>query len=742
MSLLQITTGKTGSPLKQLVDELSTVMREGGSEFASSTHAQQVTSLESLNPAELESLNVAASSIAETLRTSFESLSDNGKSLGFESLSPTQLEAGVMAALAAGNPVEYAKAALTNKAQSTNGIPVISAESAGTFGRLDYRDNHSLEAFDNKELAEMIPYSIAFNVQASRQDEFSETFFPTTVVSPENGGLDIAVDRTTVFNAIRHKTSGKTTDFDQRNLVEAVSDASILADESTALVPFIQENGENEQVFLTDAKVAPHFRKVAGVDVKTKPLKIGEKIDLLGVSQHPQLVGAGVIDHTDAIDSRITLDKLYLEEPTEGTVLRFNVSRLPRNSFLKSIEGADREMALNFRSEALLINSDTTAVDGAQPTFLQPVRDANYSVRLSLNVTGHAHVEFGSVQVYSAPISVSEITDEDGNQISLTQGTGKAIADAVAALNVVGYELQAARTNSNRRTRGLMLNNNREVERFAIPLGAPISAPSPIGSDRDTRDLDSLIAAARIRNSNNAVTTLLNYADTLRAYVQNRRLGHGNPSIEGVGRHLVVPFFEEMHLNIKDAINSIKSKDRAEDISAVLVNAIRDVAYRMYRDSAYQAAIDASSVGGKKPTLLVGTDSVIQRHLMVQGDNRTFGVAFEDAKLVTSFDSRMDNKIVLSFARQGGGGQPDPLSFGTHAWIPELTSSIMVSRDGATYQEAMVQPRSRHINNLPIMAMIHVEGLEDVLTSKIAVDTNDVTEGGETTTTEDTTTSP
>lgn len=454
------------------------------------------------------------------------------------------------------------------------------------------------------------------------------------------------------------------------------------------------------------------------MDVKTRPLKIGRKVDLLGVSQHPKLVGAGIIDHTDAIGSQMQLDKLYLEEATEGKVLRFNVNRLPRSSFLKSVEGGDREKSLNFRSDALLINGDTTAADGSEPVFLSDVRTKNYNVRLSLNVTGNAHVEYGTIQVGAMPVTVAEITDEDGNQISLTEGTGAVIVGKVEALQVVGYELQAARTNSNRRTRGLLINSMPETERFEIPLGAPISAPSPVGSDRDTRDLDSLIAAARIRNSNNAVTTLLNYADTLRAYVDNRRHGHGNPSIEGMGRHLVVPFYEEMYINIKDSINSVKSKDRAEDINAVLVNAVRDLSYRMYRDSAYQAALDASSIGGKKPQLLVGTDSVIQRHLMVAGDERTFGIAFEDAKVVTSFDSRMDNKIILTFARQGTAGQPDPLSFGCHAWIPELTSSIMVSRDGATYQEAMVQPRSRHINNLPIMAVIHVEGLEDVLTSR------------------------
>lgn len=726
MSLLKI-TGKGVSPLKQLVNDITTVMREGGSEFASARHAEQICSLESLSPSELDSLNASASSIAETLRGTFEAIADNGNQLGFESLTPAQIEAGVIVSMAAGNPLAYAKSALTKVAKSSNGIPVVSAESAGVAGRLDYRDTYSMEAFDEKALGDMIPYSIAFNVQASRQDEFGETFYPTVVVSPDNGGLDIAVDRTTVFNAIKHQVSGKTTDFNRRNLVEAVSDATILADESTALVPFVQPGGENADVFVDPALVAPVMRRISDVDVATAPLVIGKEIDLLGISQHPQLIGAGVIDHTDAIDGRVHLNNLYMTLPdavdpvaNPPAVLKFNVSRLPRNGFNKSVEGQDREMTLNFRSEALVLNAATLAVDGTAPTALQAVRDLNYTVRLAVNVTGHVHTEMGTVQVMSAPISVVGIKDADGNDISMTAGQGLAIVQAVAELTTIGYELFASRTNSNRRTRGLLLTNVREVERFAIQLGAPISAPSPIGSDRDARDLDSLIAAARIRNSNNAVTTLLNYADTLRSYVQNRRLGHGVPSIEGVGRHVVVPFFEERDLDLTEALNSIRSKDRAEDVAATLINAIRDIAYRMYRDSAYQAALDSSSIGAKKPVLVVGTDTVLARHLMQNGDNRTFGLSFENAKVVTTLDSRMDNKIVITFAREGNAGVPDPLSFGCHAWIPELATSIMVARDGATYQEAMVQPRSRHINNLPVMAVINVTGLTDVMTEVTA----------------------
>lgn len=724
MSLLNI-TGKSGTPLTRLVQDLTRQLREGGSEFTSEALTSQIVSLESLDAGTLETLSVTATSISDTLKNSFKVLASKSDSLGLEDLNSQQLEAATMAALAGGNPTAYAKAALANVAQSSNGIPVISAESFGSAGALDYREDgeYSAESFDNKKLSDMIPYSIVFNAKAARQDEFSETFYPTIVVSPENGGLDITVDRTTIFNGASHNTNGDAVDWDQRNLIEAVTDASILADDSTDLVPFIQPDDSNLDKFVAPAAVAPSFRTIAGVSIKTAPLVLGKTISLLGISQHPELGagGAAIMDNTDALDSRIFMKKLYLNLPDAGgdIVFKFDVSRLPRNSFNKSVEGKAREMDLNFATTSLVFNEDTLAVDGSAPAPFQPIRDNKWKVRLSTRISGSANLEFGNVQIHGTPIEVLEIVDVDGAQVAMDAGAGLALVTAIAGVSVIGYDIGARRTNSNRRSRGLVLNNIAETERFAIPLGAPISAPSPVGSDSDTRDLDSLVAGARIRNSNNAVTTLLNYADSLRAFVVGKRLGHGSSVIEGVGRHVVVPFFEEVTIDISTAINSIRTKDKAEDIQAVLVNAIRDVSYRMYRNSGYKASMEAASDGAKKPTLLIGTDTILQRHIMVHGDNRTAGIAFEEVKVATTLDARMDGKIVLTLSREGSEGTPDPLSFGCHAWVPELTSSIVVNRGGSTHTESMVQPRSRHINNLPIMAIINVTGLEDVMTDKI-----------------------
>lgn len=704
---------KQVSPLKSAVDELSVQMKERGNDFVSSQQTQQLVSLESMSDAVVSDLEHHIEGLMSNIRDTF-------GGLGVEHLTDEQLKAGAFAAMAYGSPVEYADRAYKNlTAVGMEGITVVEPSMGGAFGQMDYRraPTASLEAFSEQELRSHIPYSIAFNVQAARQDAFAEAFYPTIVVTPDQAGLDITVRRTQVFNEVRHGTSGKAIDFNKKNLVDAVRDASILANESTRVIPVVAEDDSNAERFVDRALVAPSIRRIENVDIKTAPLAMGKEVDLIGISQSPGLIGAGIMDMTDALDARLHLEKLYLKIGSKA--IRFPVERLPRTQFVKSVEGNYREMNLQFSTSDLVLTADSLAVDNSEVPELAPIKDNRYTVKLKVSVNGEVNVELGNLKVFASPVEVAMIHDVDGNQISTTAGAGRAIVDALGRIELVAYDLFASRSNANRRTRGLLLDNTEYTERHTIPLGSPISVPSPLNTNRDASDLTALINAARIRNTNNAVTALLNYAETLKNYVTSSYLKGPVPEIEGIGRYLVKPFYEETTIDLSEIVNSISSAERAEDISATLVNAIRDVAYRMHRDSGYQPALDAVTGGmADMPELLIGTDSVLMQHLMVSGDNRTAGIGF-DYTIVGSPDTRMYDKIVLTFSRKKMAGTPDALSFGNMAWIPELTSSVTVSRNGATVKEAMVQPRSRHINNLPILAIINVKGLRQILTSKV-----------------------
>lgn len=710
------------TPLGTLVSNLRQFMNESGSTYVNAGTVKDVISFESLgDDTRREFLADTAEQLGRQLRDTYQNLSDNSTSLGFEELTEAQIEAGVYVMMASGDPVAYARAALESKAIGTANAQLFTPESAGVHGSLDFRDDVvSQEIFDRGELEKMLPFSVSFNVAAARQDEFAEAFYPTTVVSPENGGLEVSIDQTTVHGKIRRDSAGRATDFSKRNILEAARNHKILEDESTKLVPHMPETDENDHRFVDKAILSPVTKMVGTEGVRTSALKFGQEIDLIGLSNHPVLQELQILDHTDQLDPRIVVDRVVAKfadgQSTTGSVLGFNTKGLIRNAFVKSREGQGREMALNFRTTSLLIDENTTALDGSVPAELAAVRTNKWTVRLSVNITGHANTETGSIEVNCGNFRVDSIRDENGDAVSTEAGAGKAFAEVIAGLSGLGYELNAARTNSNRRTRGLLLNTTSIREIYGIQLGSPISAPSPMGDDRSSRDMESLINAARLRNSNNAVTALMNYSDTLRDYVNNKDRGLGDLEIEGIGRHVVSPFYEEFELDLTESMNSLRSMDRAADIQHTFVQAIRDVVYRAYTESAIQPALDASSTGSKKPTLLIGTDPVISRHLELTGESRTFGSGFESARVVTTIDERMKNKIYITFSREGGSGHVDPLRFGTHAWIPELASTMSVAREGAIYQEAMVQPRNRHINNLPIMIVINVKGLSEVMT--------------------------
>lgn len=693
------------------VQSVATMVAEQGGNLSNRDTVGHLVSLESLSDDKLETVRHQFDDVKDALRASLESVD------GFENLTDVQLAAGAVAAMAAGDLPTYAKTAYTNQTISNEGHVVVEPMRAGPYGKMDYRGEASMEAFDERELRELHAFSVAYNIQAARQNAFGELFYPTVVVTPDQAGLAVSVKRSTVFNAVRHALSGRAMEMKRRHLLEAEADFSILADESTTVVPYVAADNSNLDKFAPAAEIAPWERLIENIPVTTAPLRMGMKIDLLGISQHPGLMQGKLMSIDDNLDARLTLVNTYVK--VGNSFLRFNTERLPTASFQAAHEGEMREMTLAFRNNTLTVTPETTAVDGSLPTELDLIRTGKYTVTLTARATGEADVELGNVIVFPGNLEVNQVVNEDGLSISLTSGPGQQIAELFAAAEMKYFDIYATRSNANRRTQGLLVDYMLYTENHLIELGAPISTIAPTSIDRDAAMLTPLVTAARLRNSNNAVTALLNYAAVLKSVAGNAtRRVEQIPQIEGIGRFLITPFYEEKEINLPEVINSVTSHERAADVKAVLIDAIRELAYRMHRDTGYQTALDAvTGTAGQMPELRIGTDSVLMQHLDVQGDPRTAGIGFKHT-IASTPDRRMNDTIVITFGRSGVTG-PDPLSSGVHAYMPELASTLQVSRNGATYKEAMVQPRSRHINTLPAMAVIRVKGLQEVLTSKV-----------------------
>lgn len=710
---------KPATGLGKLVQELQhNVNAAGGAGFVDAHASGMAVSMEGINDTQANQL----SNVIDRLDTAIKSIVTTGQGMGLESLGENARTAGVIAGLMSGNVGAWLSASKAAP-QSTENSRFIAAQ--GSVDRLKV----ALEAYDEKENKNAAVYSVAYNMQAARQDEFGEALYPTVTVTPDQVGYSVSIHLVQVYNEVRRQVSGVADNFKRKNIVHALRDPSILQNDLTKIVPIHQ--AASQANFVAAAALTPRTVMLGDEALTTSALLFGRKFSLLGISQSASLLATGQQDSTDAIDTAVRLQALYLSitDGTDSEMLKFTTADLPLATFNYAVQGNYRLMQLNFTTGSLKINKDTVQASGAASALLAPVATGDYTVRLGVSVTGSVNLETADTELMAGAVSVVSVTGPDGTKYAPTDAAVAAIVALFDDAAMAGYDLDARRTNANRRQRGQLLDVTIFNQTYAVPLLSPITVPRPLGQgdNTDASDLAALITATRIRTSNAAVTELLRAADLLRAYVNNNDAVGDSPEILGVARFLVDPFFESASVDIADITNSIKSAEKDQDIQGALVSLIRSMVYRMYRDSGYKAAADALNGGvAQTPTVVIATDPVLARYLNITGDPRLLGDHF-NVKVVSTLDIRVTGKIFVTFgAAEASAGVPNPLHFGNMAWKPELTLVLPLHRNGANSKELTVQPSFLHITNLPILGELTVTGLAELASAKVSIDFNEV----------------
>lgn len=720
MSVINLGSKERGEKpsLESIASNVQATIRQKGNLAGSVQAGEILASFESASSAERGEIEASMEGHYQDLKQAF---ADAGIPVN-----SAQLSAGAMLRTVAMNPAAYQRKAYNAQVVSQEGVNVVPVDDSASYGFVD-KLHPSLEAFDNSNLLDFVGLSVMYTIQAARQDAFSEAFFRTTVVTPDNGGVDIAIRNQLVFNHFLHDSFGTPANFNQRRLLDAAINYNILSDNSTTLLPEVLEDDSNAEFFVAEDAVPPRYIDLGNRTVRTAPLKIDQRVDLIGISQNNLAKKNGVADNTDSLDRMTGIKNVYMQIG-DGDVLKFNLLNLPKSYFIKANEGRMRQQFLHYTTKSQQLNAHTLTAADQEPTnaTLKTIVDQKLVVSIGFTLTGDLDTEFGNISVNGSRVEVVSVYNAAGEKLSLKDGVGKSIVDGLKALEIIGWDPNARLSNANKRERGLQLNNQEYVERYPIPLGPPISIPSPLAENRDAGEMNSLIAATRLRNSNNAVTKLISYADALNSFVNVPEVGIDGdltPEIEGIARFLIHPWFKETTIHLPDIINSLTSADRINDVQAVLVNTLRNGIYAAYRDSNIQTALDAiTGYTGEKVKVLIGTDPILGRYIVTPGDTRTIGDGLDFVK-VTSMDKRIYGDIYYTFIREGEG--VDPLNFGSHLWIPELISNVQVSRNNAQFREAMVQNRSRHVVHLPVLGRIRVTGLEEAVGDRTTFQVNE-----------------
>lgn len=636
-----------------------------------------------------------------------------------------QIEAASMAGIFATNP----KSLLTTKLKGFSSDAVVM--SAGVSDGFVDRPQLSMEAYDERDNRNAQLYSIVYNLLASRQDDFGETFFPTLIVNPAEAGITLSVKLFYVYNDFKRSVNGALANYGRKSVIRAYADADILKNELTRAIPVLRDGGgadDNTDKFVDVAKVPAWSEALgSGISVTTGALKVDTRVDLIGLSQTNELLNSGIMGPSDTLDTYLKLDSVYFEltDGVKTEVIRVKTDGLPASTFTYAPQGNYRRMLLAMDTDSVVLDQNTTTVTGAPVTLLPEL--ANHKVRLQLSVTGNVSLDKGDAHVSRGSLTLTTMRNAAGQLV--TGSSFNAMANKISAAVMVGYTPEAYRANSNIRQRGQLLDSQIEYRAIPVPYRSPISVIMPAinHGGEDNTALQTLITTTGIRVSNEAVSTLLKSAAALSSYNPVANASGELPEMSAIGHYHVKPVFFKETMNLATVVDSLKSHEKIKDIRAALVEKIRFYANEMYRMSEYKSAASVLTGNvGFKPTVIVGTDPVIYNYIMADGDLRTLGETFE-VRVVSTLDSRVTGKVFISFGvfDSSRNTAVNPLNFGNMLYSPELTVQMPVSRDGQVSQELIVVPRFAHIVNLPVLSVLDVAGLSEVV-NKVPVNMHQI----------------
>ena len=638
-------------------------------------------------------------------------------------LTEAQEKAGVHAAAMADNPAEWTKKAIeaTNEAQAIN----------NTEDGVEFSDRVVMEAYDDSNFKDAVGYSVVWNIVAARQSNAVENIWPTLTLEPQRSHIEAIVQFQVFHQEVRHKSTGDKVDFGRILMLETIVNGELLDDNIIKCVPVYEET-VSDQHFIDPTIIAHREVTVDGETVTTGPLLVGVEHGLLGLSQAAIGGLTGELNSASQLAPMPRMENLYVRitnKNGKASVVRIDATVLSRGSFVGNQEGNIRDTSLNMNAPGLGLDAKTVDVTGAPAealAFLRTPAFQNHRLEYQLKVYGDCNLETGNTEIQPANGRISSIKIRQAfGHFSAEKDTvvAKELTDAISKIELIAYDIDASRTNIDRRQRGPLTNVTAEFEKYYVRLGSPISTIFPATEAQSNVDLIAPMTATRIKNDFYGIKALFRYSEVLSGLAISNDATLPRAPIKAIGRHIMTPYYKHYVISAVDILDSNRSKNKLEDLQHAILNYMRDAIIRGMRDSKLELALQVQTGSAdSKHTLAMITNQILGKYLFQLGDTRILGslpypvVADTHAsELLGTYGSDEHELFIVPTLP---GTQANPLSFGHHLWKPELASTLQVTRDNSTNREIVVQPCNEWHMFCPWILRFTIKDLTHAMTAK------------------------
>lgn len=583
------------------------------------------------------------------------------------------------------------------------------------------------EAFDGQSLNNAIYFSVIYNLGMARQDDFAEALFPIIPVDPFVVGTSIDIELASFYTEFKRlDRSGSAEDqFNKKPLVKHLYDNELLQKQSIKAIPIVDT--KNADKLLHNLKTA-----IVGTTYEgdTAPIKAGVEVNLLSVSQSELSMAKGVTDETDALSSSIWLKNVYYSikhaDVASGAPDHFvqDVTLFSGNEFYAPRDGHNKDAILSLREATItfVIGKTKTFVGNSSAVNAKLAESyAGYKVVYSFSASGEANTQTGNVRVYFNGGKIKEIYSSNGTLISKSSSEYTGIEALLNGnIELVGYDLEASRTNSNFRDRGLMLTVDRYTHYYSIPWGTPVTSKAPIsnaqGNDNDAVNLAYQVTVTGFIMSSFAVSKLINECKLLEQATAEGTIT--SLKTKYIGNRLLNHYYKKVNLSLVDIINSIESHDKPEDVKAALTFYIQNEINIMFVESNYAQAIQTlqGNEVNSKITVICATDFRLKSILTLNSPSNRISLNDKfDLLIVDTFNDLMKNKIVLTFGifNEKRNIEPNPLNVGQCWMSPTLNIDFTANDTSAKIKECYAIPRFRQEFNFCIFSELNITNIDE-----------------------------
>jgi len=563
------------------------------------------------------------------------------------------------------------------------------------------------ESFDGQTVKPNVTFALIYTAMASKQDAGAELLFPVIPIPANSSGAIVDASITSVINEFVRPISGVSNkDMYQREaLVKIANDPAKMDIDKNRLVPVLRD--DSADLMLEDLKDVVTYN---GEKVTTAPLKVGEKINILGISQTDSMLAKGSMDITDALDAAVTVKKVYYTIGED--VMVFDISSLGA-SFTYSVSDHHKDILINLNTNGVGLNTTTTKkADGSVSAALEEL-PAGYNVSFEMLLNGSGNTRDGDIELFVNRLTVSSVTDGAGREVPEDDDDYIAIVEGLKDVAGIGYEVEAYLTNTNARIRGLLISGDKYSEVYNVPFRVGYTTLMPIvnnGTDGDADNLNTAIGYAQWKINASAYTTLNNFI----AFMRN---SGPDAELKGVASKMITKWFSEESTALNTIVDGTRSEDRLADIKAALALRIKTGAIDAYVSSNYGVALNTTSAG-TKATVVIVTDPQIAMFL---GNSLESDTNF-NYKIASTVNPLMKGKIVYTFGLFDGSRntKANVLNFGQCFHAPDIIIPIVKTINNGTAIESTTMNRYLHCINLPILGVLNVSGVQDVI-SKLTV---------------------